>query len=589
MKPRPSLDGVGAHAKKHVLFEDQAVYPDLTRYLDPDSQATFDDYSQQGGNLQQRVDEQYQPHEVVFSACEFVEGEEAKTWDNLTDGEYAIKVDSSPEEAWNMVHTLMDFAGRTRVLAQCEHEANEIHRTKLGDVYTALSSSEAEKRKGEKAKALEVLNTLEQKNEESTEKIDQLEEENELISNEVDELKERLNNEARKNMPPPKPRSQAMEGNLSAESDSEPDDALDKYLSGGRHRSRAHQAGLEDHDEDHRNNSDRPRLRHHASKDRSAREKTTGSGATAFSASTFRNQLHPDPEKSAARTVLNTRRGRHRWRPSYAPPTPSKQRPTDSRTEKTAFDLVIAPGSVQNWTEESLWEELDANFLNWQEEDDAYDAYATLKQNVGESRSSFSIRLNKLAMTAKKSEAEKRRDLPRKLNVAYYNRVAKELVSAKSWAEVISHMRLAERVIGVVKEMNSSATPSSSPGAKDGLLRTDKTTTTTTTRGTANAGATDTRRVTPDKFHRDSLPPLTDALKEKLKKEGRCWRCREHGHQGFEEACIFHKSKGPFRFAKSSSLNAIASEPGNPYEGAAPIPGQLQLPAPESGKANLNA
>ena len=55
------------------------------------------------------------------------------------------------------------------------------------------------------------------------------------------------------------------------------------------------------------------------------------------------------------------------------------------------------------------------------------------------------------------------------------------------------------------------------------------------------------------------LPTLNDDLKAKLRKENRCYRCRDVGYGSFSIDCIFYKSRGHFKFGNVNKETPIAN------------------------------
>ena len=55
------------------------------------------------------------------------------------------------------------------------------------------------------------------------------------------------------------------------------------------------------------------------------------------------------------------------------------------------------------------------------------------------------------------------------------------------------------------------------------------------------------------------LPTLNDDLKAKLRKENKCYRCRDKGYGSFDPKCIFYKSRSHFKFGNINKETPITN------------------------------
>ena len=256
-----------------------------------------------------------------------------------------------------------------------------------------------------------------------------------------------------------------------------------------------------------------------------------------------------------------------------------------SRTKpgSTAFELILNRYGNADCADEDifitdsdLWRSFDEAFLDVNEEVKFNDQYSSLKQSTGESFKLFHLKFEKLAQKLHKPEGSKRLDLPHKLNDYYFRNLSNRGRQGKSYAQLVLDCKYIEQDYDLMKSRKSS-TAVEKRDPNDNAPKSNASGPKSNTHNNRDS-SNDTRRVIPMKYHRDNLPPLTEELRKRLSAENRCWRCREKGHMGTDTTCVFHRSKGPYRFLKTEQLNVLKADD-------CTLPrdhdGQLALPAPE--------
>ena len=233
-------------------------------------------------------------------------------------------------------------------------------------------------------------------------------------------------------------------------------------------------------------------------------------------------------------------------------------------------------------TPDECWADLDKHYKERDEMAQSMVKFKDCKQTAAETFQAFHARWEPLSLKVGYPPRLLFEDLKEKLNNRYFNEINKD-ISLTTVDEVVEKCHKLEYSFmkgdaryGTEKKTSKASTDSSS------RKKTDKT-------GGASATATPRRARNsipmPAQFR--NLPPLTTNLKSQLSEEGKCFSCRQAGHESWQETCplkVWRKANDDAAAAAAggSSMALNAARAVNPGQ----QPQQLQIEAPAASQEN---
>ncbi|KAK5020693.1 hypothetical protein LTS07_011477 [Exophiala sideris] len=194
-----------------------------------------------------------------------------------------------------------------------------------------------------------------------------------------------------------------------------------------------------------------------------------------------------------------------------------------------------SPAHLAIQTEREMWKSLDQHFMDHDKQQTAQVEYEQLKQESGESFDDFLSRFKKFAIRLEMTEKTRMLDLMRKLNDRLRRRV-NDGYKCNSLADLINKCRDQERAL------RNAALWKSEQGQGDTRSST-KTTKKTTSSSLTTTTKDDKKHKVPMPESLAKLPKLTPQLKSQLRKDNKCYGCRQVGCRPDNADCTYAKWK----------------------------------------------
>ena len=193
---------------------------------------------------------------------------------------------------------------------------------------------------------------------------------------------------------------------------------------------------------------------------------------------------------------------------------------------------------------------LDKHFKEKDEAARSRAEYKTLQQAPGEAFDEFHSKWETLVYKLDMAESQMASELLDKLNEKYYNAVYQEDYSLDELVERCHTLSY--------KFAEKAARVASNPSSNSNASKTQRSGNTSSNKPGNKSSEPRARNKIPFPEDFRGLPPLTDALKAKLREEGKCHSCRQVGHKSFEMVCPIKQWREANKLALSNSTLSIS-------------------------------